>query len=81
MWSLITKSIVLFQFFQLSQSTGWGDYLTVNLTGTMNLILSAPHGGTIDTFSPSIPDRDHGCYVNGVCVFEHNCTGGPDPAK
>lgn len=47
----------------------------------MNLILSASHGGTIDTFSPSIPDRDHGCYVNGACVFEHNCAGGPDPVN
>ena len=40
--------------------------------GTLNVILSAPHGG-YDT-PPEIPDRVTGCYINGACVYTHGCT-------
>ena len=49
------------------------DYITADLSGTLPIILSAPHGGSIITFTPEVPDREDGCYVDGVCLFEHNC--------
>ena len=60
-----------------SDLTGWDDYLHVDLSGSLNIILSAPHGGTIKTFDPPIPDRRHGCYIDNECVYSHTC-GEPD---
>ena len=44
--------------------------MTVHL-GTLNVILSAPHGGNL---APAdIPNRDYGCYINRKCVWSHDC--------
>ena len=39
--------------------------------GTLNVILSSPHGGY---YQPEyIRDRDAGCYIEGECVWSHDC--------
>ncbi|XP_014668398.1 PREDICTED: uncharacterized protein LOC106809727 [Priapulus caudatus] len=45
----------------------WIEYIPGNIT----LILGAPHGGTEQP--TSIPVRDAGCYINGKCVYRHDC--------
>ncbi|KAK2145291.1 hypothetical protein LSH36_690g04042 [Paralvinella palmiformis] len=46
------------------------------LPGSLNVILSSPHGGHLKP--SSIPNRDAGCYINGDCVYSHTC-GTKDP--
>ena len=46
--------------------------------GRIPVILSAPHGGLEDP--DSIQDRDYGCYINGACVWSHDC-GQKDTSK
>ena len=36
------------------------------------VILSAPHGGELRP--SSIPDRDAGCFIDGECVYNHECS-------
>ena len=39
--------------------------------GDLNVIIAAPHGGYEDP--DEIPDRDAGCYIDGDCVWSHDC--------
>lgn len=43
--------------------------------GSLNVIITVSHGG--DLRPSSIPDREAGCFINGQCVYRHNC-GTPD---
>ena len=56
------------------------EYLTVDLSGNLNILLTAPHGGKLTTLTPAVPDREDGCLINGECVFNHSC-GTQDPTK
>ncbi|KAI0239388.1 hypothetical protein LSAT2_009897, partial [Lamellibrachia satsuma] len=47
------------------------------VTGSLNVIITAPHGGHL--LPSSIPNRVAGCFdVNTGCDYQHNC-GTPDP--
>ncbi|KAI0225665.1 hypothetical protein LSAT2_023574 [Lamellibrachia satsuma] len=47
------------------------------VTGSLNVIITAPHGGHL--LPSSIPNRVAGCFdVNTGCDYHHNC-GTPDP--
>ena len=46
--------------------------------GTLNVIITAPHGGWKKP--SSIADRTPGCFVSSSCVFEHDC-GSTDSGK
>ena len=46
--------------------------------GSLNVIISMPHGGTLRP--SSIPNRDAGCFVNGQCIYTHNA-GQKDPIR
>ena len=56
---------------------GFNGYTTYE-PGNLNIVITAPHGGSLD---PSIqsngdswPDRTDGCEdSNGNCVWTHNC--------
>ena len=39
--------------------------------GTLNVILASPHGGYEEP--DTITDRDAGCFVDGQCVWSHDC--------
>ena len=80
MWSIIFTSLTFFHFQQGCETVGWNDYLSVDLTGSLNILLSAPHGGNIKTLTPAAPNRRHGCYINGQCVYRHNCSA-PDESQ
>ena len=43
--------------------------------GDLNVIVSAPHGGYEEP--DTIRDRTAGCFVDGECVWDHDC-GTPD---
>ena len=59
----------------VQRATGYVQYLT----GTgLNVILSAPHGGT--ETPAEIPDRDAGCWTGSQCIWSHTC-GTKDPIK
>jgi hypothetical protein len=40
--------------------------------GTLPIILSVPHGGTL--LPSDIPDRTSGCVVSGSCTYQHSCS-------
>lgn len=51
---------------------GYNGY-TEYQVGNMSLIISVPHGGTLNP--EDIPDRDAGCWDSKTlsCIFSHNC--------
>ena len=56
------------------------EYITSDLSGTLNILLTAPHGGKLTALTPDVPDREDGCFDNGMCVFNHSCVT-QDPTK
>ena len=73
MWSLTFVTLTAFRVFQVCVAYVWNDYMSVDLSGSLNILLSAPHGGNIKALTPATPDRSYGCYINGKCVWRHNC--------
>lgn len=71
----VTTCILLPQLVK-SVSNGTG-YVECN-QGTLNVILAAPHGGYDQP--ASVPDRDAGCYIGGMCAWNHTC-GTKDTSK
>ena len=56
---------------------GFNGYTTYE-PGNLNIIITSPHGGSLDPSTQSNgdkwPDRTDGCkYSNGICVWTHNC--------
>lgn len=60
--------------FSLLMELATGNYLTVEMSGNLSMMLTASHGGKISSFTPDIPDREDGCFIDGECVFAHNCS-------
>lgn len=48
------------------------------INGTLNVILSAPHGGY--NIPEGLPRRTHGCWTDEGCVWRHGC-GEVDPVR